>query len=406
MRLFYTISIWFFGIVARLYSMVNSKAKKWVQGRKDWDKKLKAAVGDIENPIWFHCSSLGEFEQGRPIIEGLAAKGEKVILTFFSPSGFENLKNYKYAEIVTYLPLDTPSNAKKWISIINPKAAIFVKYEFWYNYMYALKNRDIPFYLISGIFRKSQYFFKWYGTWFSDKLQDFNHLFVQDNESMNLLKSIKINQSSVSGDTRFDRVLDIASKPKDVELVEKFTKDKFSIIAGSTWPKDEEVLLKYIEQDKEAVLVLAPHDIDSQHISAILKTSKGNGVLYSNGHFDKERVLIINQIGLLSSIYRYGSVAYIGGGFGNGIHNTLEAAVYGKALVFGPNYERFREARDMIEKKGAMSISNEKDFQQIMSVLRTDENRNQMGTINKAYIDKEKGGSILILNKLKEQGIF
>jgi 3-deoxy-D-manno-octulosonic-acid transferase len=248
MRLLYNLSISFFGFTARLASLFNGKAKQWVKGRENWELTISEIVKNTDDLIWFHCSSLGEFEQGRPVIDALAKRGEKVLLTFFSPSGYENLKDYKAAYHVCYLPLDTNSNAKKWINLVKPKAVIFVKYEFWYNYILQVNKSNIPLFLVSGIFREDQYFFKFYGKWFAKQLRSFAHFFVQDKLSKDLLKTIGIDQVSLSGDTRFDRVIDISSNPKDIPAVEAFCHEGITMVAGSTWPKDEELLLQLLER--------------------------------------------------------------------------------------------------------------------------------------------------------------
>ena len=370
MRLIYNISIWLYVVTIRIASLYNLKAKKWVKGRENIFSELEAVVKNQKNIVWFHCASLGEFEQGKPIIEAykLNHPTHQILLTFFSASGFEIKKNTALANWVFYLPADTTSNAKKFINLVNPIKVVFIKYEFWFNYMYQLKKQNIPFYSVSTIFREGQVFFKY--QWFAKQLKNVTHFFVQDEKSAELLNSIGFSNFTISGDTRFDSVVANTKNPTKIALVELFSKNKKTIICGSTWAKDEMILIQYIKNHPENNYVIAPHELDN--ISNLQKQS--NGLLYSNANEKNiftTNVLIIDSIGLLATIYQYGNLAYIGGGFGSGIHNILEAASFGLAVIFGPNYQKFNEAISLINKKGAISISNYEELSSAIDIFNT-----------------------------------
>lgn len=354
----------------------NTKARQLAKGRSDSWLKLKQ-YDNSQRCIWIHAASLGEFEQGRPLIEAIRAKypNRKIVLTFYSPSGYEVRKNYSLADLICYLPADTPANAKKFIQNINPEMAFFVKYEYWHFYLARLKKLNIPIYGVSMIFRPSQQFFQTTGSWFREMLFTFKHFYVQDKRSGDLLKSIGITDYTVAGDTRFDRVVRIAQEAPDIELVSKFVEgNKFVVVAGSTWPPDEDIILPYIESTPGVKLIIAPHEVDEARIKALtdrLKTACSTYTQPAQNVADCQ-VLIINTIGLLSAIYKYGKVAYIGGGFGKGIHNTLEAATYGMPIVFGPKYKKFKEAVDLIDNKAGYSINNYNEFSNVLDLLRSD----------------------------------
>ena len=370
MRLIYNISIWLYVVTIRIASLYNLKAKKLVKGRENIFSELEAVVRNQKNIVWFHCASLGEFEQGKPIIEAykLNHPTHQILLTFFSASGFEIKKNTALANWVFYLPADTTSNAKKFINLVNPIKVVFIKYEFWFNYMYQLKKQNIPFYSVSTIFREGQVFFKY--KWFTKQLKNVTHFFVQDGKSAELLNSIGFSNFTISGDTRFDSVVANTKNPTKIALVELFSKNKKTIICGSTWAKDEMILIQYIKNHPENNYVIAPHELDN--ISNLQKQT--NGLLYSNANEKNiftTNVLIIDSIGLLATIYQYGNLAYIGGGFGSGIHNILEAASFGLAVIFGPNYQKFNEAISLINKKGAISISNYEELSSAIDIFNT-----------------------------------
>jgi 3-deoxy-D-manno-octulosonic-acid transferase len=345
-------------------SLFNKKAHLWIKGRKKWALKLKQWQTSDGLRFWFHAASLGEFEQGLPVMQEMKKRfpGCRIILTFFSPSGYEYRKNDPHADLITYLPLDTKYNARKFIRYIRPDAVFFIKYEFWFHYLDQLCISNTPVYLISALFRPNQVFFKNYGKWYLNQLKQFNHLFVQDQPSLELLHQFKITNSSISGDTRFDRVKAIASTAKDIALAHEFSRDHYCLVAGSTWPADEELLCRYINNAGDHMkFIIAPHEITEAHINRLTSTIHHKSMPYSRASLENIalcQVLIIDNIGMLSSLYRYGSVAYIGGGFGKGIHNILEAAVYGIPVIFGPKYQKFREAAAMIAAEAAFPVSS------------------------------------------------
>jgi len=394
MSILYNISIQIFVIAARISALFNNKAKLWSKGRKYIFKQLSEAIKQEQNIVWFHCASLGEFEQGKPIIEAYKKKHpkHKILLTFFSPSGYEIRKNYKGADWVFYLPADTKANAKQFISIVKPIKAVFVKYEFWFNYMTELKKKNIPFYSVSTVFRKEQVFFKY--KWFARQLNNVSHFFVQDKNSKELLKNIGCSNCTIAGDTRFDSVIANTQNAISIPLIEGFSKNKTTIICGSTWPKDEALLTKYIKENPNYNYIIAPHDL--QHISALQKQT--NALLFSkanNTNIRSSNVLIIDSIGILSNIYQYGKLAYIGGGFGVGIHNILEAVAFGLPIIFGPNYQKFNEATELINKKGAISISNYKELTSGIDFFRTFDK-----SIATEYIQEKSGATDTILDQL------
>lgn len=357
--------IFFYRLAVYAAYPFNSKARLWVKGRRGLPGKIETVKVDKRKVIWFHCSSLGEFEQGRPLIEEIRKRPESyaILLTFFSPSGYEIRHNYRQADYIYYLPLDTRSAAKRFISHFNPVMAIFVKYEFWYFYIRELHNRNIPVYLVSALFRPSQVFFRRWGAWYCNMLRMFTHLFVQNYGSKKLLKEAGIKSVTVAGDTRFDRVCSVASESKKIPVVEDFSNGKPVLVAGSTWYADEELLAGYINGTGDnKKFIIAPHEVDPENIERLMAILKKPAVKYSeikedSGLADKT-VLVIDNIGMLSSIYRYGMVAYIGGGFGKGIHNILEAAVYGTPVIFGPNYTRFAEAVELVKLGGAFPVKD------------------------------------------------
>jgi len=395
MHLFYNISILLYNLGIRIASLFNSKAKLWIKGRKNIFQKLQLVTQGHANIIWFHCASLGEFEQGRPIIKGYKKKypTHKILLTFFSPSGYNIRKNDKIADWVFYLPADTKANAKRFIYIVKPIKVFFVKYEFWLNYIRECKKYNIPFYFVSSIFRKEQIFFK--NKWFARQLKHVTRFFVQDKASNELLKDIGINNSTISGDSRFDSVKEIKKNPKLFPLIEVFSKNKTTIICGSTWPKDEELIIKVIKENQQFNYIIAPHQLNN--ISWLQKRT--NGLLFSeanNQNLHNSNVLIIDSIGLLSNIYNYGEIAYIGGGFGSGIHNVLEAITFGLPVIFGPNYQKFNEANELIKLGTAKSITN---FKQLRNAIFYFEKKS-LQEICKNYIEKKSGATNNILQNI------
>ena len=378
----------------------------WVKGRRGWSSKLKDNFASGEKTIWFHCASLGEFEQGRPVIEMIKDKAPdiKIVLTFFSPSGYEIRKNYKLADYICYLPADTPGNASDFISIIKPSLAVFVKYEFWNNYISELRKKDIPLYLVSGIFRPDQHFFRWYGGFFRRILKKFTHIFVQDKRSSDLLQKIGIQNITIAGDTRFDRVNQIAAAAKTLPILEKFRDGEKLFLAGSSWRPDEEIIAGFINLDPGKMKwVFAPHEIEKSNIDRLEKLFKTDVVRYSefNEKSASARVLIIDNIGILSSAYRYAYIAAIGGGFGRGIHNILEPACWGTPVLFGPNYKGFKEAVDLISGKGAFCYRNPDEFKSIVNDwLADDEVYKFSSQMVIGYIRKNTGATEQIVRKI------
>ncbi|CAI8293687.1 MAG: 3-deoxy-D-manno-octulosonic acid transferase [Cryomorphaceae bacterium] len=394
MSILYTIGIQLHIIVIHIAALFNAKAKLWVKGRKAIFQKLTEAIKENQDIVWFHCASLGEFEQGKPIIEGYKLKypNHKILLTFFSPSGYEIRKNYDGVDWVFYLPSDTKKNAIQFLSIINPIKVIFIKYEFWFNYMTELNKKNIPFYSVSSIFRREQYFFKY--DWAAKQLNNVSHFFVQDKNSKELLQNIGFTNCTVAGDTRFDSVIANTQNSVSIPLIEEFTKNKTTIICGSTWTQDEALLAKYIKGNPNYNYIIAPHEI--LQISALQKQT--NALLFSkadNTNINNCNVLIIDSIGILSNIYKYGDLAYIGGGFGSGIHNILEAATFGLPLVFGPNYQKFKEANELIELGGAKSISN---YSELEITILSSINFNK--SIAKNYIKSNAGATEIIISNI------
>ena len=388
-------------------SIWNPKARLWVDGRNHFP-----VFNSDKKKIWFHCASLGEFEQGRPVLESLKEKFPQyeIVLSFFSPSGYEVRKNYPLADHVIYLPIDTPQNAKKLIQSINPALVIWVKYEYWFHYLSQLKSNHIPVILISGIFRKSQPFFKSYGGFWKKMLKCFNVVFVQDETSIQLLKSIDITNTAISGDTRFDRVYAIAAENKTLPEIAAFIKDDFTVVAGSTWEDDENLIAPFIRNNKSVKFIVAPHEISPSNLNR-LKAKFDNAIFYSewkNNMTSTNQVLIIDNIGMLSALYKYASVAFIGGGFNkSGIHNTLEAAVYGKPVFFGPNYQKFAEAVALVEKGAAFSVKSSSEFNEGLTMLMQDESKLlETGKLSGAFVKSKIGATAIIVNYVTENRLL
>lgn len=403
---FYNLGIILYDFGVHLIAPFSSKPRKMMKGHWVVYRIIRQQREKDANYIWFHAASLGEFEQGRPLMERIKTEhpGYKILLTFFSPSGYEVRKNYRGADIICYLPFDKPRNVKKFLDLAKPCMAFFIKYEFWKNYINELNKRRIPVYSVSSIFRKDQVFFKWYGGRYRDVLKDFDHLFVQNEASKRFLSKIDVTKVSVVGDTRFDRVLEIRNDAKDLPLVERFKKGSFTLVAGSSWGPDEDLFIEYFNTHPEMKLIIAPHVIDENHLVEIIDKLKRPYVRYSKANEKKvEKVdcLIIDSFGLLSSIYRYGEIAYIGGGFGVGIHNTLEAAVYGIPVIFGPKYHKFMEAIQLIDAKGAFSIKNGEELNVLLDRLISDEEfLRETGNNAGYYVTSNAGATDKILSKI------
>lgn len=402
----YNLAIGIYDLIVHIMAPFSRKPRKMMKGHWVVYELLRQQIEKDDRYIWFHAASLGEFEQGRPLIEKIRAKypDYKILLTFFSPSGYEVRKNYRGADVVCYLPFDKPRNVKKFLDISNPVMAFFIKYEFWKNYLDELNKRRIPVYSVSSIFRKDQIFFKWYGGTYRNVLKNFDYLFVQNEASRRFLSKIGINKVTVVGDTRFDRVLQIREEAKELPLVEKFKGDSFTLVAGSSWGPDEDLFLEYFNTHPEMKLIIAPHVIDENHLVEIISKLKRPYVRYTRAderNVQKADCLIIDCFGLLSSIYRYGEVAYIGGGFGVGIHNTLEAAVYGIPVVFGPKYQKFMEAKQLIEAQGAFSISNYEELGSLFDRFLTDEHfHRETGSNAGFYVTNNAGATDKVLSMI------
>ena len=416
----YNLIIYLYLLGVAVYSRFNEKVRKMWRGERDAFRVLREKVDPDAHYVWFHAASLGEFEQGRPLMERLRQLHPelKILLTFFSPSGYEVRKNYEGADIICYLPLDTITNARRFLRLIRPEMVFFIKYEFWYNYLHILKHRGVPTYSVSSIFRDGQVFFRWYGRQYGRVLQCFNHFFVQNEKSLELLAKIGLTNVTITGDTRFDRVLQIKEQAKQLPIEKSFpqplsqgegsnysSKTKV-FIAGSSWPPDEDIFIKYFNEHRDWALIIAPHVIGEDHLQQIEKKLEGWHVTrYTNLTTPLApwrgvggEALIINCFGLLSSIYRYADVTYVGGGFGVGIHNVLEAAVWGVPVIFGPNNERFQEAQELKQQGGGFQIDDYDSFCRLMERFETDENaRLEAGRQATAYVESKAGATEAIL---------
>ncbi len=409
MLLFYNLAIRLYYFVLLLVCPLNSKARAWIKGRKDWEEELKNNIDTTYPLIWFHVSSLGEFEQGRPIIEAWREKNieYKILLTFFSPSGYDIVKDYKGVDYVHYIPLDTRRNARKFINIVKPRLIVFVKYELWYHLLHEAKRSGALIILVSAAFRPNQLFFRFYGKWYRKVLYFFNQIFVQDENSVDLLMQLGDLNVSLAGDTRFDRVAQIAVQSRQIDTVNNFTEGRFTYVFGSTWKKDEDIIIPYINSCKsDACFIIAPHEIGEAHIQQLMNRLHKRVTLYSLAYgksLSEARVFIIDNIGLLSSIYRYANVAYIGGGFGKGIHNILEPAVYGMPVVFGPRYHKFSEAVELLREGGAFPVNSFEELKNILDKLR--EEKDSLASASEAtkqFVQRNLGATQAILNYLKK----
>ena len=406
----YNFGLALYAWVIRLISPRHEKARLWSEGRRDLFKRMGDTIDPRARIVWIHTASLGEFEQGRPIIERIRREHPefKILLTFFSPSGYEIRKNYPEADYIFYLPIDTPHNARRFLEIAQPEIAVFVKYEFWLNLLAELRRRHIRTYIVSAIFRRNSIFFKPYGGMWRQALESFDTIFVQNNESRKLLSEIGFDNVVVAGDTRFDRVAEIAAAAKKIDLIERFRGEKRLFVAGSTWGPDEELLIRLMNDNPEIKFVIAPHEMDETRIARLLNETRGGGVRYteSTPHtaFGCRQLLVLDTVGLLSSVYGYATWSYIGGGFGVGIHNTLEAATFGLPLAFGPNYQKFKEARDLITLGAARSVSSYEELKQWFTPLRdNDEFLRKTGRIAKDYTVRHQGATELIVKELFRQ---
>jgi len=433
-KILYNLFLVLYSAGIRTVAAWNPKARKWVNGRKNIFATINRQRSTTNHkPIWMHCASLGEFEQGRPLLEELKSQNSnvKIVLTFFSPSGYEVMKDYKGVDHVFYLPMDSPANAKKFLDAINPSLVLWVKYEYWYYYLTEIKKRKIPTILVSGIFRLNQPFFKWYGGIWKEMLQSFQHFFVQNEESKDLLETLGWKENvAINGDTRFDRVLEIADKFVPVPFINEFCGHSPVIVAGSTWEEDEIELLHFVNVNKHIKFIIAPHEIDAINLkdvkeefpnsifySDLIKKNQGENpadeksVVHRTSNIVQQtaiHVLIIDNIGMLSRLYKYATITYVGGGFGaDGVHNVLEAAVYGKPVVFGPVYEKYDEAIGLVDAGGAVSINGPVKLEAVLNnLLNNEQERNKSGEAARNYVRKNAGASKKIIQFIQENRLL
>ena len=398
------------GFLLKIVALFSPKMALFVKGRKDVFKTLEAKIQANDKSIWFHAASLGEYEQGLPVIEKIKEKypSHKIIVTFFSPSGYEVRKNNTVANCTVYLPLDTQKNAKQFIELTNPELVFFIKYEYWPNYLNELKKRNIKTYLISGILRENQAFFKWYGGFYRKSLDAFDFFFVQNESSKQLLQSLSHQNVLVSGDTRFDRVSTILEKNNTLDFIAEFKDNKITVVVGSSWPKDEEIIAQYINEysNENVKFIIAPHNIKAEQIANLKTLITKPTVLFSekeNQSLSDQHVFIIDTIGILTKIYSYADIAYVGGGFGNpGVHNILEPATFGIPIVIGPNYSHFAEATALVKLEGCVSIANNKDLLETFDdLIYKPDIRFQKGAICRQFVQQNKGATAIILNHLQ-----
>ena len=409
MKFLYTLGIYLAQFILRIVALFNTKIKIGVIGRATTFSKLKAKINVTDKTLWFHCASLGEYEQGLPVFKELRKvyPSYKIVLSFFSPSGYEIRKKAPFADVVVYLPLDTKANARRFLDIVNPELTIFVKYEIWPNFLNELKKRQLKAVLISATFRKSQSFFKWYGKHTKQALFAFEHIFTQNENSKVLLKNIGYTNASVSGDTRFDRVSNQLVQDNTLDFISEFKNNELCIVVGSSWAEDEKLIVNYINNkaNETTKFIIAPHNIKANQIEKLKHSISKSCVLFSKKDGKKlsnYQVLIVDTIGLLTKIYSYANIAYVGGAMGTtGLHNTLEAAVFGIPIIIGNNHEKFPEAKNMIDNKGMLSVSNQKELNEALNLFTVNDSiRNEFGLNNINFITKNKGAVTQILNFL------
>ncbi|WP_348822669.1 3-deoxy-D-manno-octulosonic acid transferase [Flavobacterium aestuarii] len=411
MHFLYNLITLFAQLAIQIIAHFSPKMRLFADGRKDVFLILQQKIKPQDSTIWFHAASLGEYEQGLPVIEKVKEKypNHKIIISFFSPSGYEVRKNNTIADVTIYLPLDTPKNTKQFIKLAHPELVFFIKYEFWINYLDQLQKQNIPTYLISGIFREKQLFFKWYGGFYRKALNTFTYFFVQNEKSKKLLLQLGKTNTTVSGDTRFDRVVTILEKDNTLDFIAEFKNNKTTIVIGSSWPKDETLLVEYINSCQHDVkFIIAPHNIKPEQIQLLQDSITKKTVLFSekeNKALSQYEVFIIDTIGILTKIYSYGDIAYVGGGFGNpGVHNLLEPATFGIPIVIGPNFSHFDEAIKLVESTGCIAIKNFNEMELAFSALIQDnEMRHQKGKICSGFVQKNKGATDCILTQISPQ---
>ena len=399
--------------IVKMAALFSSKIKLFVEGRKVVFADLASKINPEDKTIWFHAASLGEYEQGMPVIEAIKIKfpNHKIVLTFFSPSGYEVRKNNTVADVTVYLPLDTKSNAKQFIDFVHPEMVFFIKYEYWPNYLNELKKLNIKTYLISGIFRESQMFFKWYGGFYRNALKTFDYFFVQNESSKKLLQNIGFNNVKVSGDTRFDRVVAILQRDTTLDFIAQFKNNTITVVVGSSWPKDESLLVNYINQTAEKVkFIIAPHNIKAEQIQELKSSISKKVILFSekeNQNLAEFDVFIIDTIGILTKIYSYADIAYVGGGLGNpGVHNILEPATFGVPIIIGPNYSHFAEAKALVNMEGCSTISNQNELNETLENLIKNEGiRHEKGHICSTFVQMNKGATGIVLKHILNENI-
>jgi len=409
MRQLYSLFIYIYTLFIKLAGLFSLKARKWSVGREKWEQDAALVDKGNDSLAWFHCASLGEFEQGRPVIQDFKNRFPewKILITFFSPSGYEVRKNFSGADYIMYLPPDTPYNAKRFLELIKPDVAFFVKYEFWFNYLDELYKSDIKIIYFSSIFRPGQHFFAWYGVWFRKQLRKITWFFVQNTASADLLSSVDIDNVYISGDTRFDRVIEASQQAKEFPLLKTFSEGRRLVLAGSTWPRDEKLLSSLLNDLPDDVyMVIAPHNVDDLHINDLMNRFEGTAVKFSELNEDNARmfkVLVIDGMGFLIHLYRYAFIAYIGGGFGKSIHNILEAATFGKPVIFGPKYSKFKEAHDLLANGGAFTVGNFAELKSIIERLCGDSDfYSAASTECSDYVGDNRGATRTIMSKTEE----
>ncbi|WP_394760142.1 3-deoxy-D-manno-octulosonic acid transferase [Flavobacterium sp.] len=408
MLFLYNFIVYIANFLLQIVAIFSPKMKLFVDGRKTVFTTLQSKINSEDKTIWFHAASLGEYEQGLPVIEKIKEKfpAHKIVVTFFSPSGYEVRKNNTVADVTVYLPLDTKNNAQQFLKLVHPEMVFFIKYEYWPNYLNELKKQNIKTYLISGIFREKQSFFKWYGGFYRNALQAFDYFFVQNESSKKLLQSIGFTNIKISGDTRFDRVASILERDNSLDFIEQFKNNTITIVIGSSWPKDESLLINYINQSSNEVkFIIAPHNIKSEQIQELKNSITKKSILFSekdNQDLSNFDVFIIDTIGILTKIYSYADIAYVGGGFGNpGVHNILEPATFSVPIVIGPNFSHFAEATALVNMTGCVSISNQKELNEIFdNLIQNPDERFEKGHICNTFVNMNKGATDIILKHI------
>jgi 3-deoxy-D-manno-octulosonic-acid transferase len=408
MHFLYNLTLQLAQFILKIVALFSPKIKLFVEGRKNVFSTLELKIKPTDKTIWFHAASLGEYEQGLPVIEKIKETypNHKIVISFFSPSGYEVRKNNTVADATVYLPLDTPKNAKQFLKLVHPDLVFFIKYEFWINYLDQLKKQNIPTYLISGIFREKQLFFKWYGGFYRKALDTFTHFFVQNENSKKLITELGKTNVTISGDTRFDRVVAILEKDNTLDFISEFKNNSLTIVIGSSWPKDEALLIEYINSCAlDVKFIIAPHNIKAEQIENLKNSISKKVVLFSekeNKDLSQFNAFIIDTIGILTKIYSYADIAYVGGGFGNpGVHNILEPATFGVPIVIGSNYSHFEEATRLVQLGGCLSITNQKELEQaFLTLIQDNEIRQNKGQICSTFVQKNKGATNSIMTRI------